>query len=281
MPQQPTSIVAIASMTMMGLGTVEIAEKKAAQQGAPVYLYYFGYKSEMKIPGTDYAIGTPHAMDITFKFNNETPANEHGFLSGNNPDRFIASHKMAELWTTFARTGKPAAADVPEWPAYTLDARSALRIDTDMRGRQQPIQRRTCHVASHWQVGISRRSCSSPVLIYLIAAFALAPLAALVGEMPGAHPSVAFLFHPWAMPTPVDFAIMAGLGVVWAAWMYFLARAYSLAQASVAAPFEYLALPIDIMWGFLIWGEVPTWMTWAGALLTISSGVYVLYRERK
>jgi drug/metabolite transporter (DMT)-like permease len=100
-------------------------------------------------------------------------------------------------------------------------------------------------------------------LIYLIAAAALAPLAVLVGEMPGAHPSIAFLFRPWAMPTPVDFVIMAGLGVVWAAWMYFLARAYSLAQASVAAPFEYLALPIDVLWGFLIWGEVPTWLTWA------------------
>jgi para-nitrobenzyl esterase len=123
--------VAIASMTMMGLGTVEIAESKAAQQGAPVYLYYFGYKSEMKIPGTDYAIGTPHAMDITFKFNNETPENGPGFLSGNRPDRFIASRKMAELWTTFARTGKPAATAVPVWPAYTLDARSAMRIDTE------------------------------------------------------------------------------------------------------------------------------------------------------
>jgi len=127
----PELFVAIASITMMGLGSVEIAEKKAAQQGAPVYLYHFGYKSEMKIPGTDYAIGTPHAMDISFKFNNETPENGPGFLSGNRPERFIASHKMAELWATFARTGKPAAADVPEWPAYTLGERATLRIDTE------------------------------------------------------------------------------------------------------------------------------------------------------
>jgi len=84
----------------------------------------------MKIPGTDYAIGTPHAMDITFKFNNETPENNFDFLSGKRPDRFIASHKMAELWATFARTGKPAATDVPEWPAYTLADRATLRIDT-------------------------------------------------------------------------------------------------------------------------------------------------------
>lgn len=118
-------------------------------------------------------------------------------------------------------------------------------------------------------------------LVYLAGAAILAPLVLLVGDMPDAHPSIAFLFRPWAMPTPLDFAIMAGLGLVWAAWMYFLARAYSLAQASVAAPFEYLTLPIDIMWGFLIWGEVPTWLTWAGAALTIFSGLYVLYRERK
>lgn len=118
-------------------------------------------------------------------------------------------------------------------------------------------------------------------LVYLAGASILAPLVLLVGDMPDAHPSIAFLFRPWAMPTPLDFAIMAGLGLVWAAWMYFLARAYSLAQASVAAPFEYLTLPIDVLWGFLIWGEVPTWLTWAGAFLTIGSGLYVLYRERK
>jgi para-nitrobenzyl esterase len=126
----PDVFVAIASITMMGLGSVEIAEKKAAQGGAPVYLYQFGYKSEMTIPGTDYAVGTPHAMDITFKFNNETPHNSPGFLSGNNPNRFLASHTMAELWTSFARTGTPTAVDCPEWPAYTPEDRSSMRIDT-------------------------------------------------------------------------------------------------------------------------------------------------------
>jgi len=126
----PELFVAIASITMMGLGSVEIAEKKAAQHGAPVYLYQFGYKSEMKIPGTDYAMGTPHAMDITFKFLNETPENKPGFLSGSNPARYIAARNMAGLWTSFARTGKPSAAGVPEWPAYDLEDRPSMRIDS-------------------------------------------------------------------------------------------------------------------------------------------------------
>lgn len=34
--------------------------------------------------------------------------------------------------------------------------------------------------------------------------------------------------------------------------MYCLARAYSLALASVVAPFEYVALPINLMWSFLL-----------------------------
>jgi drug/metabolite transporter (DMT)-like permease len=35
------------------------------------------------------------------------------------------------------------------------------------------------------------------------------------------------------------------------------------------------------MWGFVIWHEIPTLMTLAGAFLTLSSGMYILYRERK
>lgn len=117
-------------------------------------------------------------------------------------------------------------------------------------------------------------------LVYLLAAFIVAPLAVLVGENPNTHPSLAFLFRAWTMPTPLDFVIMAGLGVVWASGMYSMARAYSLALASVVAPFEYVALPINVMWGLLLWREVPTLWTWVGALLTLSSGLYILFRER-
>ncbi|MBK8049417.1 MAG: DMT family transporter [Anaerolineales bacterium] len=118
-------------------------------------------------------------------------------------------------------------------------------------------------------------------LVYLVAALVLAPLPAIVGAQPDAHPSIAFLIRTWSMPTMLDLTIMAGLGLIWAAWIYFLSRAYSLAPASVLAPFEYVALPISIMWGFLIWQEVPTWLTLAGALLTLASGLYIFYLQRK
>ena len=118
-------------------------------------------------------------------------------------------------------------------------------------------------------------------LVYLLATFILAPLVIAVGEFPDAHPSVAFLFHAWAVPSLLDGIIMAGLGLVWAGGMYFIARAYSMTQASVLAPFEYVALPINLMWGFVLWHELPAAATWLGALLTLSSGLYILYREQR
>lgn len=118
-------------------------------------------------------------------------------------------------------------------------------------------------------------------LVYLVATFILAPLVIWVGDFPDAHPSVAFLFRAWAMPSLLDGVIMSGLGLVWAGGMYFITRAYSVVLASVVAPFEYVALPINVMWGFVIWQQLPTLATWAGAFLTLSSGVYILYRDQK
>ena len=118
-------------------------------------------------------------------------------------------------------------------------------------------------------------------LFYLVAAAILAPLVIAVGPTPNAPPSIAFLFHAWTMPTLLDLIVMSGLGLVWAGGMYFMARAYSLALASVVAPFEYVTLPINTMWGFVLWHQFPTLTTWAGAGLTLLSGLYTLYRDQK
>ena len=124
--------VAIESINMMGLGSIKIAERKLQQGGAPVYLYNFGYKSEAKVPGTEYPFGTPHAMDITFKFNNEVPGSKAGFLGGDKQERFAASHNFAELWTSFAKTGKPSATGAPAWPVFNLKDRPTMKIDSKL-----------------------------------------------------------------------------------------------------------------------------------------------------
>uniref|UniRef100_UPI0035644BA1 carboxylesterase/lipase family protein n=1 Tax=Draconibacterium sp. TaxID=1965318 RepID=UPI0035644BA1 len=118
--------IAIRSIMMMGLGSITIAERKAKQGGASAYLYNFGYKSNMKIPGTEFEAGSMHALDIPFKF-----YNVEGGMAGTKDDRFEASQNFTSLWTSFARNGKPAAKGQPEWPAYNLQERSLMRIDTE------------------------------------------------------------------------------------------------------------------------------------------------------
>lgn len=94
-------------------------------------------------------------------------------------------------------------------------------------------------------------------LVYLIAAIILNPLAAFVPDASNAHPSIAFLLRAWQMPTLIDMLVMFGLGLVWAGGMYFIARAYSTAPASVIAPFEYVSLPINLLWGFCFFRKFP------------------------
>lgn len=124
--------MAIHSMAFGGIGSIRIAEQKAAQQGAPVFLYNFGYKTEFPVAGTNWSLGASHALDIQFKFANVMPPvagePERGW-PGNRPERFGAARAMASMWTSFARSGVPRAAAAPEWPAYRLPQRSLMRID--------------------------------------------------------------------------------------------------------------------------------------------------------
>jgi drug/metabolite transporter (DMT)-like permease len=51
-------------------------------------------------------------------------------------------------------------------------------------------------------------------LVYLAATFVLTPLVISIGDLPGAHPGIAFLIRSWSMPTLLDGVIMSGLGLV-------------------------------------------------------------------
>ena len=135
--------IAISTSRAMWLGSVEIAEKKFAQKGAPVYMYMFTHESNMIVPGTTHRLGAAHATEIWYKFDNvneEPPKNFPGPpLIGDDPDRFKAAKNMSEMWATFARTGKPGAKGQPPWPAYTLPKRSTMMINTECKVEDSPF----------------------------------------------------------------------------------------------------------------------------------------------
>ena len=58
------------------------------------------------------------------------------------------------------------------------------------------------------------------------------------------------------------------------------ARAYALAPISALAPYEYSMMPFGIIFGFMLFGDVPSWSTLGGAAIVAASGTYNAYRER-
>ncbi len=71
--------------------------------------------------------------------------------------------------------------------------------------------------------------------------------------------------------------IAAGLCSV-VAWVG-LINGYKSAPTALLAPFEYTALIGGAIAGYLIWGEVPDRWVVIGAMIIVSTGVYVAVRE--
>ena len=94
-------------------------------------------------------------------------------------------------------------------------------------------------------------------------------------------PSVQFLLRAWTWPSASDCYLLIGLGFNAAIIGYCLSQAYRLADAATVAPFEYIGLPLAVMWGWLFWAELPEWEVWLGMLLIMGAGLFVFLREQQ
>lgn len=94
-------------------------------------------------------------------------------------------------------------------------------------------------------------------------------------------PSLAFLFRAWVWPEMVDLPLFIGIGFGVAVGGYCISQAYRVAEAGFIAPFEYLAMPLSILWGYLVFQEIPDRTTLMGAALIIGAGLFTVWREAK
>lgn len=94
-------------------------------------------------------------------------------------------------------------------------------------------------------------------------------------------PAFQFLVRPWIWPDGRDWALFALLGVMAGTVGYCLSQAYRLGDAATISSFEYVALPLAIFWGWMIWGEVPALRAWIGIGLIMTAGLYVFFRQRQ
>ena len=86
---------------------------------------------------------------------------------------------------------------------------------------------------------------------------------------------------PWYwvdMSTGILFKLFLMTAVALAAH-YALTAAFSRAEVSAIAPFEYSALIWAALLGYLIWLEIPSTNLWIGAGIIVCSGIYVIHRE--
>jgi len=96
---------------------------------------------------------------------------------------------------------------------------------------------------------------------------------------PADIPSLYFLLRPWAELQIQHWDTFMIVGVASAAGGYLISQAYRQAEAGLAAPFEYIALPMSIFWGITLFNEWPSQIDLLGMGLILVSGLYTIWRE--
>ena len=122
-------------------------------------------------------------------------------------------------------------------------------------------------------VAISVRSLSKTEPNYTIA-FYFTLLCAILGFS-------TIFFTDWIMPTSFDIFLFFVLGLCGSVANLLLTQSYRLAEASLVTPIKYLSLVFAIIFGFLIWSEIPKILTLLGSGLVVISSLIIFVRENK
>ncbi|MCP4072876.1 MAG: DMT family transporter [Hyphomicrobiales bacterium] len=89
----------------------------------------------------------------------------------------------------------------------------------------------------------------------------------------------ALVAFQWQALSSFQWMLMVTMGAAGALGHFLFVKAFHAAEASMLAPFTYAQVVAAIVWGFLVFGDVPSVWTMAGASVVIASGIYVWYRE--
>jgi para-nitrobenzyl esterase len=129
----PTHLAcAVQTAVGMWLGSITLAERKAAQNGAPVWMYMLVWET----PVARGSLKCPHALEIPLVFDNVEAARN---FVGRGEDPQTLAEQMSAAWLAFARTGDPNTPAIPRWPAYDAGARATMIFDVESRIEQDPM----------------------------------------------------------------------------------------------------------------------------------------------
>ena len=150
-----------------------------------------------------------------------------------------------------------------------------------------PIGAAVCYAVLHTLTRTMRDTESaSTMTFYIQVAFVI--VSALMWFVVGdgrfndpSSPSLSFLLRPWGAWEYGDIKLFILLGTGSTLGGYLISQAYRLAESGLAAPFEYVALPLAMIWGFVVFNEWPSHLTLVGSSFILTSGLYTLYRETR
>ncbi|MER5170344.1 DMT family transporter [Thioclava sp. GXIMD2076] len=100
---------------------------------------------------------------------------------------------------------------------------------------------------------------------------------AIIGLI-GSSLALPFVWRPISADTLLP---ILGLGLTGAIGQGFIVKAYSIAEASSLAPLGYTGLIFATLWGIVFFGQYPDLWTVTGALVIVSAGLYVWWRENR
>jgi drug/metabolite transporter (DMT)-like permease len=83
----------------------------------------------------------------------------------------------------------------------------------------------------------------------------------------------------WVMPSIQDLVLLCMIGFLGGFANLWLSQSFKLSEVSLVSPLKYLALVFGIIFGYLIWDEIPSIKTLIGALLVVASSLIILRRE--
>ena len=83
----------------------------------------------------------------------------------------------------------------------------------------------------------------------------------------------------WVWPTPLEWALLIGIGLVSALAQVLMTSAYRSGETTLLAPFEYAAIIWTTALGAFVWAELPDGWDFAGIAVLVGAGLYIWYRE--
>jgi drug/metabolite transporter (DMT)-like permease len=85
----------------------------------------------------------------------------------------------------------------------------------------------------------------------------------------------------WLAPRGSELWLFLGFGLGCGLQQWLLTISFRYAEASLLAPFEYLAMVFAAVVGYVFWGEIPVFTTWLGAAVIAASGIFIFARRQR